>query len=146
TALLPLEAEHARARVGVLAALDGERYLALLAALDTSVDAPPVVADTSPEQIAAKEFRKLRERLDAVDADSSDEELHGLRIRGKKARYAAELAEPVAGKPARRFVESAKRLQDVLGEHQDAIVAEERLRALVRASKAKNGAFVLGRL
>jgi CHAD domain-containing protein len=146
TALLPLEAEHVRARNAVLAALDGERYLALLTALDNSVDAPPVVADASPEQIAAKEFRKLGKHLDAVDADSSDEELHGLRIRGKKARYAAELAEPVAGKPARRFVESAKRLQDVLGEHQDAIVAEERLRSLLRGTKAKSGAFALGRL
>ena len=99
TALLPLEAEHARAREAVLEALDGERYLALLTALDNSVDAPPVVADASPEHIAAKEFRKLGKHLDAVDADSSDEELHALRIRGKKARYAAELAEPVAGKP-----------------------------------------------
>ena len=63
TALLPLEAEHARAREAVLEALDGERYLALLAALDASVDAPPVVADASPEHIAAKEFRKLSKHL-----------------------------------------------------------------------------------
>jgi CHAD domain-containing protein len=145
-ALAPLAPEHAAAREVVLAALDGDRYLELLIKLDRSVDNPPVVADAAPAAIAAAEFRKVRRRMSAVDADATDEELHSLRIRGKKARYAAELAEPAVGRPAKRFVASAKRLQDVLGEHQDALVAEERLRALLGTSRAKRSAFALGRL
>ena len=73
----------------------------------------------------------------------SDEELHRVRIRGKRARYAAELAEPLAGKRARRFVQEAKRFQDVVGEHQDAVVAEERIRAL--AGRRKAGLAFAGR-
>ena len=45
---------------------------------------------------------------------------------GETGRYAAELAEPVSGKPVARFVKSAKKFQDVVGDHQDAVVAEER--------------------
>ena len=48
----------------------------------------------------------------------------------KRARYAAELAEAATGRPARRFAKTAAQLHDVLGEHQDAVVAESRLRAL----------------
>jgi CHAD domain-containing protein len=145
-ALAPLAAEHTAARELVLATLVGDRYLELLIQLDRSVDNPPVVADAAPAAIAAAEFRKLRRRMSAVDADATDEELHSLRIRGKKARYAAELAEPAVGRPAKRFVASAKQLQDVLGEHQDALVAEERLRGLLGTARAKRSAFALGRL
>ena len=137
TALLPLEAEHARAREAVLEALDGERYLALLTALDNSVDAPPVVADASPEHIAAKEFRKLGKHLDAVDADPPTRSCTRLRIRGKRRATRPSSRSPSPGSRARRFVESAKRLQDVLGDHQDAIVAEERLRSLLRADEGE---------
>jgi CHAD domain-containing protein len=47
----------------------------------------------------------------------------------KRARYAAELAAHELGKPSRPFIRAAKELQDVLGGHQDAVVAEERIRA-----------------
>ena len=56
----------------------------------------------------------------------------------KRARYAAELL----GSDA--YVKAAKTLQDVLGEHQDAVVAEERLRAL--ATRQPAGAIAAGRL
>jgi CHAD domain-containing protein len=73
--------------------------------------------------------------------EPSDDALHKVRIKGKRARYAAELAEPVTGKPAARFVGRAKRFQDVVGEHQDAVIAEERLRGL--ASELVSGEAVL---
>src|SRR5262249_8164831 len=120
--------------------------LALLLSLDRSVDAPPVDGDLPVDRPAAEAFRKLRKHLKRVDAASSDEALHELRKKGKKARYAAELAEPAAGKPGRRLVKSAKRLQDVIGEHQDAIVAEERLRAVLGRTRSKRAALAVGRL
>jgi CHAD domain-containing protein len=69
-----------------------------------------------------------------------------VRIRGKRARYAAELAAGSVGKPARRFVRKAKRFQDVVGEHQDAVVAEERIRALLGRAGGEQTHLAAGRL
>ena len=69
-----------------------------------------------------------------------------IRIRGKRARYAAELAEPVAGKKATSFIREAKAFQDVLGEHQDAVFAEEKVRALLTELGGASTAFAAGRL
>jgi non-ribosomal peptide synthetase component E (peptide arylation enzyme) len=69
-----------------------------------------------------------------------------VRIRAKRARYAAELAEAVVGKPATRFVRRARKLQDVIGEHQDAVVAEERLRAAAAKEHTQEAAISVGRL
>jgi CHAD domain-containing protein len=57
-----------------------------------------------------------------------------VRIRAKRARYAADVAVPVVGKVAERFADALADLQDELGEHHDSIVAEEWLRAAVAAS------------
>ena len=46
-----------------------------------------------------------------------------IRIRTKRARYAAEAAAPIVGKPARAFAHAAADLQDVLGDLNDAVVA-----------------------
>ena len=135
-------AAHARA----IAALRGERYLALLQELERAARAPHVrSAEVALEGIARTEFRKLRDEARRISADSSDHEVHALRIRGKRARYAAELAETAVGKRARRFLEHAKRFQDVVGEHQDAVVAEEHLRQLAERG-GYEAAFATGRL
>jgi CHAD domain-containing protein len=105
-----------------------------------------VSREVSVSDIAANEFRKLRRATRRLPDDPSDEELHAVRIRGKRARYAAELAEGAAGKRATRFIDSAKDFQDVIGEHQDAVVAEQRLRDLRRSARGASTAFVLGRL
>src|SRR5581483_6068124 len=52
-----------------------------------------------------------------------DEALHEVRKRAKRCRYAAEAVAPVAGKRAREFAKVVADVQDVLGEHQDAVVA-----------------------
>jgi CHAD domain-containing protein len=80
----------------------------------------------------------------AMGVDPADQELHDLRVLGKKLRYAAEIAAPVGGKPVRTLVKATKRLQDVLGEHQDSCVAETRLRGLNPDDVEQ--AFVAGRL
>jgi CHAD domain-containing protein len=58
----------------------------------------------------------------------SDAELHRIRIGAKQLRYAAESAAPVIGRAAARTASRAERLQTVLGEHHDAVVAEAWLR------------------
>jgi CHAD domain-containing protein len=54
--------------------------------------------------------------------------LHRARKAGKRARYLAELAEPVLGRQARNLVKRLKHLQDELGDLQDAVVAAQLLR------------------
>ena len=71
--------------------------------------------------------------------EPADEELHKVRKVGKRARYAAELA------GRKNFVKRAKKLQDVLGEHQDAVVAAGRLRELA-AEAGPGQALAAGRL
>ena len=139
-----IERERRSARKRAIGALDSERYLALLDELRVAVDHPPVRAvDVRLDRIAGKTFRKLEREIAGLGDSPSDSALHRTRIRAKRARYAAELALPVTGKPAERFVQASKRFQDIVGEHQDAIVAEERIRAYAESADA---AFGAGRL
>jgi len=138
-----LERERARRRGELREALDGARYFALLDELELAVRTLPVGDPGRLPDLAAAEFRRLRRAARVAGGTPGDAELHELRIRGKRARYAAELVE---GKRAARFVADAKRFQDVLGEHQDAIVAEERLRSLLGARTATAQAVAVGRL
>jgi CHAD domain-containing protein len=142
-----LEEERASARAAMLEAMSSPRYAELLTRLEVAAVAPRArAAEISLEDIAAREFRKLRKAVRSLPSDPSDDELHAVRIRGKRARYAAELAEGVVGKPARRVVQDAKRLQDVIGEHQDAVVAEERIRGLLDRAAGPRAHFAAGRL
>lgn len=141
-----LEPERARARESALEALASERYLALLGELETAAAGPRATrSGVDVRNLAAREFARLRKAARSADG-ASDDELHRLRIRGKRARYAVELAAPVLGKRGTRFLVCAKRFQDVVGEHQDAVVAEERLRGLLPRASATEAAFGLGRL
>lgn len=145
--LQQLEVERSGVRERLLAALESERYLALLDALEAAAQAPHVRALDAPlEQLAGREFRKLTKAVDALGAAPSDDDLHRTRVRGKRARYAAELSEPVTGKRASRFVRRAKAFQDVVGEHQDAVVAEERLRALIPELASTEAVLAAGRV
>jgi CHAD domain-containing protein len=76
-------------------------------------------------------MRKLEKAARKLSDVPTDDELHNVRIHAKRARYAAELA----GAP-KKVVEALKNVQDVIGEHQDAVVAEERLRRISRAKVA----------
>lgn len=124
-----LEQEHEAARETALAALNDEHYFALLDRLEEVDPEPAPGASATLAELWWGELERTRKRFRRLGPKSSDEELHAARIQVKRARYAAELAERELGGPGRRFVAAAKRLQDVLGEHQDAFVAEERIQA-----------------
>ncbi|MGZ8626963.1 MAG: CHAD domain-containing protein, partial [Actinomycetota bacterium] len=89
-------------------------------------------------------WKHLKGAIDRVREDPSDEALHAARIRAKRVRYAAEAVAPVFGKRAKAFAQEAAGLQDVLGEHQDAVVATAWLREAAKASASQ--AFVAGQL
>ena len=142
-----LERERETAQAVALDTLRNERYFRLLDALEEAVRGPHVrKGRVSLRKLARREFRRLETIAERLGPESSDDDLHRARIAGKRARYTAELAEADVGKPARRFVERAKALQDVLGEHQDAIVAEARLRGLLADAPSSGAAFAAGRL
>ena len=83
-----------------------------------------------------------------LDDDPPDEELHAVRIRAKRCRYAAEAVAPAIGKAAKRFAAAVEGVQEVLGEHQDAVVAGQWLRdhAAAAAGSPVECAFVAGEL
>ncbi len=59
-------------------------------------------------------------------------------------RYAAEAVAPALGKSAARFAAAVEELQEVLGDHQDAVVAEEWLRGWAAAQPSADAAFAAG--
>lgn len=142
-----LEAERDGQRAKLLAALRSDRYLQLLGALDEATRKPQIAdPDVSLEVVARDAFKRLRRAVQGLGDEPSDAALHGVRIKAKRARYAAELVAPVGGKQVRRFIDRAKDLQDVLGEYQDAVVAQQRIRDLVPRAGGAASAFAAGRL
>ena len=147
TLLDPLAEEGRSARAALMVALESDRYLAVLDTVEAAAEAPPVRrADLSLEKMAKKEFRKLRDQMRLLGDDPSSADLHKARIRGKRTRYAAELVSITAGKRARRFVKAATKFQDALGEHQDAVVTQRKLRELVQINGHGDGTVAAGRL
>jgi CHAD domain-containing protein len=142
-----LEAERAGARSRLLASMRADRYLRLLDALDDAARKLHVTdAEIPLETMARDTWKALRRAVGRLGDDPSPEALHEIRIKAKRARYAAEVAAPAVGKPARRFVEKAKGFQDALGEYHDAAVAETRIRELAAHARGAAAAFVAGRL
>jgi CHAD domain-containing protein len=147
--------ERTAARVVMLDALGNERYEALLRRLLTAATSP-VPASTatrsaSPElgALVVKEFRRLRAGVREAGDEPPDAVLHALRIQGKRLRYTAELVEPALGEPVRDLLRATVVMQDVLGDHQDACVAQQRVRALLDGLGPDAGldvAFAAGRL
>jgi len=143
-----LDTERTRGRDALLAVLDDPRYFVLVDRLMERLESPfrPAAAEISLARLAASEFKKLRKSVEKLPDAPNDEDLHAVRIKLKRARYTAELAHASVGRPARRFIEAARKVQDILGEHQDAVVAEERLRVLLEGAPGRSDAFAAGRL
>ncbi|WP_217251163.1 CYTH and CHAD domain-containing protein [Streptomyces sp. AC602_WCS936] len=136
-------------------ALASDRYLRLLDALDGLLRQPPLRAGAAgkPARTMAravlKEYDRLAGRvehaLELPPGADRDAALHQARKEAKKLRYATEVARPVLGKPVKRLGKRAKGLQQLLGDHQDSVVAQEALRELaVAAHAAGETAFTWG--
>jgi CHAD domain-containing protein len=145
-----LDERQSAAREELVSSMREPRYVKLLDALVEGASEPAVL----PEVAGAKASEALRPALEApwkhleaametAGQDPTDANLHAARIRAKRIRYAAEAVSPVFGKRARAFAEAAVELQDVLGEHQDAVVAGAWLR---EAARSGSDAFVAGEL
>ena len=140
-----LESERASARRQLLEALDGETYRAVLTRLRLRPRLAADVSNVPLDRISRKAFRRLVRAVERLGPHPDDAAVHRLRITLKRARYAAELSGP-DGKQAARFLDHARTLQGLLGEHQDAVVAERRLRELAIVDSSTAAAFVAGRI
>lgn len=122
------------ARATLQDTLRSQAYTKLLDRLVHAAREPALIpegdgpADVVLPPLVRKPWDKLQAAVEALESDPPDEALHDVRIRAKRCRYAAETMVPVLGKQARAFARAIKDLQDVLGEHQDAVVAEQWLR------------------
>lgn len=129
-----------------LATLDSPRHLALLDSLEALLADPPLLPGAAkparkalPEAVL-RDYRRLASRVDhALSLDpgqEADHALHQARKAAKRARYAAEAAESALGKPAAKFAKAVKAVQNLLGEHQDSVVARTALRDLAHQAHA----------
>lgn len=139
TALLGrLETSRSEARDRLVEALSSQRYLDLLEALYAAVEVPPVMApgggpiEDRLAGLAAKTWSNLQGEVALLDPEPGDDQLHQLRIVVKRSRYAFEAAAPAVGKRGRRLAKRLARLQDVLGDHHDSVVAQHWLRRAAR--------------
>jgi CHAD domain-containing protein len=124
-----LDADREAARGELLATLGQTRYARLRHELDKSSLAPRCTSDARDPARAAlapvvrERWKKVRRAVKHLSSNPADEALHAVRIRAKRCRYAAEAGVPAFGRPAVEFAKALAGVQDVLGEHQDAVVA-----------------------
>jgi CHAD domain-containing protein len=147
----------ARARARIAEALDSPRYFALLDRLDHLTTVPPVtdlagraaqeVLPAAVRRAYKKTSRRMRRALREPEGEPGDVALHQARKAAKQARYAGEAVVPAFGNAASRFAKRMKKLQSVLGEHQDAVRARQVTRELgMSAHLAGENAFTYGML
>lgn len=135
------------ARLDAVAEMEGDRYFRLLDALNAMDAKPPLRptragkdADGQVRRRLGHERKRLGKRMDralhALGGPDADKALHAARKAAKRARYAAEAGVPALGNRAERAARQVKRMQRLLGEHQDTVVARSALRRLAAEAHA----------
>jgi len=127
-----LEARHGVAAVDLQNAMRSERYHALQETLQQAIERPVLLdaawepCRTALPPLAIAAWRRLKKGARDLRPSDPDEEFHEVRKRAKSARYTAELIAPVLHRrSANRFIRLTTQVHNVLGEHQDAIVASQ---------------------
>ena len=85
------------------------------------------IEDVAREHVIPQ-LRKVLRRGRAIDQKSPAERLHKLRIEIKRFRYQLEFLREPYGRDLKKSTRRLTRLQNTLGDHQDACVAREQLR------------------
>ena len=142
-----LEQRRNKVQRQLLSDLRRPRYVGLINRLVSAVREPAIVPNhmTLPD-LAGKAFKKLHQAVKELGNSASNAQWHCVRIRAKRARYAAELAELCSGRAATRFIDQVKLIQDQLGDIQDAVIAEDHLRRFTSKKKGRDSAFLAGQM
>lgn len=114
-----------QSRKQILSMLKSKFYANLIGSLERLETIP---TKQNVLKVARKRIRKavsgVLEIVPSIDSKVDDITLHKLRISIKKLRYICEFFEPIFSKyicSLGSFIEKTKKIQDILGEHQDAI-------------------------
>jgi len=134
------EGASRRAREAVLSALDSPRYFTLLDRFDELLVRAPVTsragrpARTVLPPALRRTYKRTKQRmkhaLSLPPGEQADVALHEARKAAKRARYAGEAVTSAFGAQAQDFARRMKKLQSVLGGHQDAVIARAAARDL----------------
>jgi CHAD domain-containing protein len=150
--LAALEESRDKAYADLLATLRDERYVALLDRLVAAANAPALLLEADlpapailPDLVSGP-WESLARRVKKLGDSPTDAELHDIRIRTKRVRYAAEAIAPLVGRQARAFARAAAALQEELGDLNDAVVAERWLQSWARGSRSMPAVFAAGEL
>lgn len=144
----------------VSALLRSDRYFALLRELDVFLLAPPFsrrAEKPAAGELSAQlqsEWKHLRRLVDRALVGQSDHVdgfrsplFHEVRKRAKVVRYASEAAAATLGEDIVVFASAVEEVQEILGEHQDALTSAEWLAELaLRPDTDGIAGFVFGRL
>jgi len=142
-----LEAQRNSIQEILLNKLKSARYLDLVRLLQQAPHDPTAIESTATlHDLAKQEFSKLRKVIRQAGHTPNNANIHRIRIKTKRARYAAELAESTVGKSATRFINKARAVQDLLGLYQDAFKAQAYIQAFLKQSTSMRAAFVAGRM
>lgn len=148
-----LQARLDSGRSSAIASLSSPRHLALLDALVDAAANPRVTELASEEsrevlpELVDRAFRQLARRVKRLELEGPSDSWHRARISAKRARYAAEAVTNVFGAPAERLADALSEITEILGDHQDACVAQDVLREVAGSPDidGKTG-FALGLL
>jgi CHAD domain-containing protein len=133
-----LHEQRFTARAALIEALDSRRYESfagrfgrMLRARRARLSGPAATPSraVAPDLIEQR-FDRVRKRANRIGPASPADDYHALRIQGKRLRYTLEFLADLYPGGAKPLIRRLTALQDVLGLHQDADVAIERLRAL----------------
>ncbi|MBA3311210.1 MAG: CYTH and CHAD domain-containing protein, partial [Nocardioidaceae bacterium] len=151
-----LHATHRSALTRALEAMETDRYFRLLDDLDHLVADPPwtPLARQPANHVLPghvhHDWKRLRRHVAAAKQATGraqrDERLHEVRKAAKRTRYAAETLTSLYGRDARRLVKATKRVQSLLGTHQDSVLTQALLRQLGQAHLDGDNGFIYGRL
>jgi CHAD domain-containing protein len=143
-----LQKKRSKVQPQLVSHLRRRRYVTLINRLIPAVREPATVpnVDVALPDLARKAFRKVRQAVKELDDSASNAEWHLVRIRTKRARYAAELSESCSGRAATRFIDKIKLIQDQLGDIQDAVIAEDHLRRFTSKKAGRHSALLAGQM
>lgn len=139
-----LRARRERAVAALPGAAAQEPWQRAAAQLVQWCEHPPGLAEQDLRTLLKRARRRVKGRLRAAGGDPAA--LHSARKAAKRWRYAAELLEPLEPSAAEHLAQATP-LQELLGQVQDAVIAEQFLREhAARGARSGHNAFSTGLL
>ncbi len=131
------------AYAALIEGLESERYVELVHQLENFINSGPPISvlrrfgSVRISDGADLYFKPLIEMMlkqgRSIKADSPADKLHELRIEAKRLRYLLEFLSEIESERWTKAVKATRRLQTILGDHQDAYTAQVRLQAYAQS-------------